>query len=133
MAFPCKIIGFCCEKAIHRAEEMTGGEKRRAESPVRLSILPCSSKADMLALIKAFESGAEGVFVLGCREDDCSLVDGCRRAGKLVNYTKRLLDEIGIGGERLEMFHLGTSGCESVEQAVGTILRRIGAPEIKDA
>jgi coenzyme F420-reducing hydrogenase delta subunit len=87
----------------------------------------------MLALIKAFESGAEGVFVLGCREDDCSLVDGCRRAGKLVNYTKRLLDEIGIGGERLEMFHLGTSGCESVEQAVGTILRRIGAPEIKDA
>lgn len=131
MTIPYTIIGFCCEKAIHRAEEMAGGEKRRAESPVRLSILPCSSKVDMLGLMKAFESGADGVFVLGCREDDCSLVDGCRRAGKLVNYTKRLLDEIGIGGVRLEIFHLGTPGCECMEQAVGTMVSKIEALEVK--
>ncbi|MDQ7838903.1 MAG: hydrogenase iron-sulfur subunit [Thermodesulfobacteriota bacterium] len=131
MTPPCKIIGFCCEHALNKEKELTGKDWLQSQSTVKVSVLPCSSKADMLALIKAFESGADGVFVLGCREDDCSLVDGCRRAGKLVNYTKRLLDEIGIGGERLEIFHLETPGCECMEQAVGTMVSRIEALEVK--
>ncbi|MDI6789064.1 MAG: hydrogenase iron-sulfur subunit [Thermodesulfobacteriota bacterium] len=131
MAPPCKIIGFCCEHALNEEKELTGKDWLQSQSTVKVSVSPCSSKADMLALMKAFESGVDGVFVLGCATDDCSLVDGCRRAGKLVNYTKRLLDEISLGGERLEMFHLGTPGCECMEQAVGTMIRRIEALEVK--
>ncbi|MEW6327562.1 MAG: hydrogenase iron-sulfur subunit [Thermodesulfobacteriota bacterium] len=118
---PCKIIGFCCEHALNKEKESTGKDWLQSQSTVKVSVLPCSSKADMLALVKAFESGADGVFVLGCADEDCSMVDGCRRAAKVVNYTRKLLDEIGIGSHRLEMFQLGTPQCLNVEQAIEAI------------
>ena len=40
---------------------------------------------------------------------DCHFLEGNLRAQERVAYVKTLLDEIGLGGERLEMFHIGAS------------------------
>jgi len=60
-------------------------------------------------MMKAFQRGADGAYVVGCLEGECHFLTGNLRAKKRVVYTKKLLDEIGIGGERLEMYNIAAS------------------------
>lgn len=78
-------------------------------SNIRIVELPCSGTIDHRVLLETFEDGADGVFVAGCMEGDCHYLKGNYRAKKRVNAVKRILDEIGIGGERLEMYNLSSS------------------------
>lgn len=103
-----RILGFCCQNAIAGEEDLAGEGRMSFEPTVKIVQIPCSSKVDTLPIIKAFEAGADGIFVLGCPDAHCHLLDGNLRARKVVNYTKGLLEEIGMEGNRLEMFQLGT-------------------------
>jgi len=40
---------------------------------------------------------------------DCHFLEGNLRAKERVEYTKDLLEEVGLGSERLEMYHIGAS------------------------
>ncbi len=60
-------------------------------------------------LLKAIENGADGVCVVGCLEGDCHFLTGNLKAKKRVEYAKRLLDETGIGGGRVEMYNLSAA------------------------
>ncbi len=42
-------------------------------------------------------------------EGECHYLTGNLRARKRVEYTKKILDEIGIGGERLEMYNMSAA------------------------
>jgi F420-non-reducing hydrogenase iron-sulfur subunit len=56
--------------------------------------------------MKAFEKGADGVFVAGCLEGDCHFQSGNLRAKKRVGYVKKLLASIGVAGDRIAMYNL---------------------------
>ena len=83
----------------------------RLSYPTNIKIikLPCTGKIDVLYLLKAFQNGADGVYVAGCMEGDCHYLTGNLRARKRVEYAKKILDEIGIGGERLEMYNMSAA------------------------
>ena len=69
-------------------------------------MLPCSGRVEELMILKAFEKGADGVMVVGCLEGDCHYMSGNLRARARVARTAGILDQIGIGGERVGMFNL---------------------------
>jgi len=73
---------------------------------VKIVQVPCTGKVDVLYLLKSFQSGADGVYVAGCMEGDCHYLAGNLRARKRVEYAKKILDEIGIGGDRLSMYNM---------------------------
>jgi F420-non-reducing hydrogenase iron-sulfur subunit len=73
---------------------------------VKIVQVPCTGKVDVLYLLKSFQAGADGVYVAGCMEGDCHYLTGNLRARKRVEYAKKILDEIGIGGDRLEMVNM---------------------------
>jgi len=85
---------------------------------VREIALPCTGRLQPEQLLKAFESGADAVCVVTCAEDDCRYLEGSLRAERRVGYVRDLLDEIGLGGERLLFFHAG-----GLPQAVATLRR----------
>ena len=66
----------------------------RLSYPTNIKIvkLPCTGKIDVLYLLKAFEDGADGVFVAGCMEGDCHYLTGNLRARKRVDYVKKIKD-----------------------------------------
>jgi coenzyme F420-reducing hydrogenase delta subunit len=64
---------------------------------------------DAIHLLRAIEDGADGVYVAGCMEGECHFVEGNFRARKRVNYVKKILEEIGIEPERVEMFNLSSA------------------------
>jgi len=78
-------------------------------SNVKIVKLPCTGRVDIMMILKAFESGVDGVYVAGCLEGECHFLKGNLRAKKRVQYVKGLLDETGIDGSRLEMFNIAAS------------------------
>jgi coenzyme F420-reducing hydrogenase delta subunit len=103
------IVAFCCHYCSYAAADLAGTMRLQYPSNVRIIRLPCTGKVDVLYILKAFEDGADGVFVAGCEEGSCHFLNGNYRAKQKVKHTKKLLDEIGLGGERLEMFNLSAA------------------------
>lgn len=104
-----KIIAFCCYFCAYSAADLAGSLRLQYPPTVRMIEQPCSGKVDIRLLLQAFEDGADGVYVAGCMEGDCHFLKGNIRAKKRVNAAKKILDKVGIGGERLEMFNLSAS------------------------
>jgi coenzyme F420-reducing hydrogenase delta subunit len=73
---------------------------------VTLNRLACTGKLQVSSLLKAFENGADGVFVVGCPKDKCHNIMGSQRAAKRVQAVKKALAELDVEPERLEMYHL---------------------------
>lgn len=73
---------------------------------IRIIKVPCTGRVAIIHLLKAFEKGADGVFVAGCLEGDCHYQSGNLRAKKRVAYARRLLASIGVDPERLAMYNL---------------------------
>lgn len=69
-------------------------------------MLPCTGRIEESLLLKAFESGADGVMVIGCLEGDCHYVSGNIRARERVKRVYNILDQIKIGPERIRMYNL---------------------------
>ncbi len=93
---------------------------------VRIIRVPCTGKVDVIHLLTAFEAGADGVFVVGCMEGDCHYLEGNLYAKKRVQRVKGILDKVGLGGGRLEMYNLsaGMGGrfAEIVREMTGKIM-----------
>jgi len=76
---------------------------------VKVVKVPCTGRVDIIHVLKAFENGADGVYLAGCLEGECHYLAGNLRAKKRVGYLKTLLGEAGIGGDRVEMYNLSSA------------------------
>lgn len=74
----------------------------------RIIRVPCTGKVDVIHILRAFEKGADGVFVVGCMEGECHYNSGNFRAKKRVAQVAALLEKIGIEGERAQMYNLSS-------------------------
>jgi coenzyme F420-reducing hydrogenase delta subunit len=107
--FEPKIVAFCCTYCAFAAADLAGSMRIQYSPNVRIVKLVCTGKVDPLFILKAFEDGADGVFVAGCMEGECHFLEGNIRAKKKVTYAKRLLEEVGINPDRAEMFNLSSA------------------------
>ncbi|MCL6449887.1 MAG: hydrogenase iron-sulfur subunit [Acetobacteraceae bacterium] len=133
--FEPKIVAFSCYYCAYAAADVAGSMRLEYPAAVRVVELPCSGKIDPVLLLRAFEEGADGVYVAGCLEGDCHFQRGNLRAKKRVARVKALLDEIGLGGDRLEMFNLsGSMGPRFAEIAreMTERVRRLGPSPIRE-
>jgi len=69
-------------------------------------MLPCTGRIEETLILQAFEGGADGVMVVGCLEGDCHYLSGNLRARARVERVAKILESIGIGGERVRMYNL---------------------------
>ncbi len=64
----------------------------------------CTGRIDLAFVLRAFAKGADGVFIAGCRLNECNYVtQGNFYALSMVGLTQRLLEEIGVRPERLRI------------------------------
>jgi coenzyme F420-reducing hydrogenase delta subunit len=57
----------------------------------------------VLHILKAFQSGADGVIITGCLIGDCHYIDGNVKAKERVDVMKKSLQSQGINPKRLEI------------------------------
>lgn len=60
-----QIIAYCCEYCAYAAADLAGGLRIQYPPSVRVVMLPCTGKLDVLMALKAFEDGADGVMTAG--------------------------------------------------------------------
>jgi coenzyme F420-reducing hydrogenase delta subunit len=93
------IYVFCCATSFDQAQ--LARDLSRTGNTIKIIPLPCSGKLDILYVIKAFETGADGVAVMMCKEGECRYLEGNIRARKRVEAVEELLKEAGMGGGRV--------------------------------
>jgi F420-non-reducing hydrogenase iron-sulfur subunit len=63
--------------------------------------LPCSGRIEPLHFLRAFEAGADLVYLITCPKKVCRYQQGNIRAEKRITYAQKLIREIGLDPERL--------------------------------
>ena len=107
-----KIYVFYCSSSIDPLELERGCREFNHE--LKTIPLPCSGKVDILYLTKAFESGADGVAIVTCKQGECRYVEGNLRAKKRAEAIDTLLDEVGLGKGRMAVIQIGDGGIKQV-------------------
>jgi F420-non-reducing hydrogenase iron-sulfur subunit len=94
----------------------------REEEGVEYTVisLPCSGKADLLYLLKAFETGADGLALVTCPKNECHHLEGNLRAPKRAEEANRLLEEAGMGPGRVTVLQMNGKG-------IGEIVDKLAA------
>lgn len=128
------IVAFCCHYCAYTAADMAGSLRLTYPPNIKIIRVPCSGKVDVIHLIQAIEGGADGAYVAGCLEGDCHFKSGNAKAARRVAYAKRLLADIGIEPERIEMMMMsagmGERFAATAEEFTARI-RRLGPNPIK--
>jgi F420-non-reducing hydrogenase iron-sulfur subunit len=118
---PVKAYVFHCSNHLE-AESFVGLDRELEGDTVKTISLPCSGKVDVPYLIKALETGADGVVIVTCRKNECRHLEGNLRASKRAEAVESLLEEIGLGSGHVAVIECANGGAE---QALGEIKRFI--------
>jgi coenzyme F420-reducing hydrogenase delta subunit len=62
---PINIITYACEHCAYAAADLAGGLRMQYPPAVKIVLLPCTGKLDVLMVLHAFERGVDGVMVAG--------------------------------------------------------------------
>ncbi len=104
-----KVLGFLCQWCSYSGADLAGAMRLQYPPEIRIIMVPCTGRIDILHLLQAFEAGADTVFVSGCHEGDCHYLTGNYHARKRVERLKEILQGGGLEPERVEMFYVSAS------------------------
>lgn len=107
--FEPKIVAYCCTYCAYTAGDLAGSMRLEYAPNIRVVKVPCSGTINPIVLLRAFEDGADAVYVAGCAVGDCHFLRGNLQAMRTVDFVKTLLEEIGLEPQRLEFFHIPAS------------------------
>lgn len=65
MSFEPKLVGFLCNWCSYAGADLAGTSRRKYAPNLRVIRVMCSGRVEPAFILKAFEQGADGVFVCG--------------------------------------------------------------------
>lgn len=123
--FDPELTAFTCIYCGSMAADTAGALRLTYPATVKLFRFPCTGKVDVEYILKAFEEGADGVYVVACPIGNCHHVHGNVRATHRLAYARKLLEEVGIEGERLGIFYMSGSQAHAYANAAEQMTARI--------
>ncbi len=126
------IIGFCCQYGLFGTGALAS-LWRGGKAGIWIVPVLCVAKLEGEHILRAFEMGAEGVFIAGCGEQ-CSRENTAFWVLQRVERIRRALSQIGLEPERLQTFNLRAAEgdtAEALDNFTGQIGRLCLASVIK--
>ena len=130
------IIGFCCQYGLFGTGTLAS-LWRVAKAGIWVIPVLCVAKVEADHLLRAFEMGAEGVFIAGCGEQ-CARESTTSQVSHQVQKERKVLVEIGLEPNRLQTDVPTSTGEDPaewldgfVEQIGGLYLTSIIMQEVK--
>ena len=120
-----EILAFCCNYCAYAAADLAGSRRMQYPSNVRVVHVPCTGKIELEQILAAFEKGVDGVLVAGCLEGGCHFLEGNLRARRRTDQLRDMLDEIGVGRERLRMVNLSAAMAPTFVERVSEIVQTV--------
>lgn len=126
---PPLVIGFCCQYGLYGTGAL-GGFWRRGKAGVWIVPVLCVAKVEAQHILRAFEMGAEGVFMAGCGEM-CAREKTAFWVDQQVQKVRKVLSQLGLGAERLQSF-LPAPGDADPTVALDQFTERIAALRLQE-
>jgi F420-non-reducing hydrogenase iron-sulfur subunit len=123
--FEPELTAFTCIYCGSMAADTAGALRLNYPANVKLFRFPCTGKVDVEYILKAFEEGADGVYVVACSIGNCHHVHGNVRATRRLEYARQLLETVGLEGERLGIFYMSGSQAHAFANAAIQMTERI--------
>ncbi|MHB1414532.1 MAG: hydrogenase iron-sulfur subunit [Chloroflexota bacterium] len=127
--FTPNVLAFCCLYCAYAAADVAGSLRLGYPESVRVVRVPCAGRVEPLHILKAFESGVDGVLVIGCLDGQCHFREGNQKAQLTVRRMRTLLADLGLGEDRLEFHNVGAAmGQQFADIVTGAVnrLQRLG-------
>jgi coenzyme F420-reducing hydrogenase delta subunit len=117
---------FYCANSV-TAAELQDLQTRLDVDGLRTLSLPCSGKATIPYLLKAFEKGADGVVLCTCPASQCKQLEGNLRASRRAEAVERLLEEIGLGKGRVVVVTKEPGQSEQLVETIQQLQAQLGS------
>lgn len=124
---PLRVAFFYCRHQAGGANRLLRELPAAAEMEIRQVALPCSGKLEVFHLLQALESGSAGAALFACPEEKCRFLVGSTRAKGRIRQARKLLEEIGLGGDRVERFVLEEPAPREVLDSLRDWVERVKA------
>jgi F420-non-reducing hydrogenase iron-sulfur subunit len=96
-----RIVMFACNWCSYAGADLAGVSRLQYPPTQRIIRVMCSGRITPAFILDALTSGADGVIVSGCHFEDCHYISGSRKAEKVIEETKELMDLLGMDKRRL--------------------------------
>jgi F420-non-reducing hydrogenase iron-sulfur subunit len=123
--FEPQLTAFGCIYCASMAGDTAGALQLSYPANVKLFRFPCTGKVDVEYILRAFEEGADGVYVVACPIGNCHHLHGNVRATKRLTYAQKKLEEVGIEGERLGIYYMSGSQAHAFAFAAEQMTERV--------
>ena len=98
-----RIVGFLCNWCAYQGADLAGTSRMAYAPNVRIVRVMCTGRIDPTFVLKAFNSGADGVIIAGCHPGDCHYSEGNYKTTRRIAFLRKLLAQMGIDGERFRL------------------------------
>jgi F420-non-reducing hydrogenase iron-sulfur subunit len=87
----------------------------------------CSARVEPAFILKAFQSGADGVLVLGCHPGDCHYTEGNYKTMRRIPLLKKMLAQMGIEDDRVRLDWVSASEGERFASVINEMTEKVRA------
>ena len=120
-----RIIVFACNWCSYAAIDLAGTSRMKYPANTRVIRSPCSGRIDSQLVLEAFKQGADGVLLAGCHPGDCQYVVGNIKALRRYKLLARMLNDLGIEGERFRLEWISASEADKFVRVVKEMVEAI--------
>ncbi len=130
------IIAFCCQRSAARAWDVATNTSQEMPRGLRVVEVPCGGSISLDHVFTAFKSGADGVLVLTCHEDNCYSEQGNIYAKRRIENISDMLSQMGFEKERLMMGTLASNMGREFAETINIFedrIKALGPSKIKNS
>jgi coenzyme F420-reducing hydrogenase delta subunit len=106
---------------------MAGVSRLQYSTDIRLIRVMCSGRVDLEFILRAFSNGTDGVFIGGCRLDECNYIThGNYDALSNVLLFKKIMTHMGLNPERLKIEFMSSGDGILLAEMINDYCKKVG-------
>lgn len=121
------IVGFLCNWCSYRAADLAGTARMHYAPTMRPIRVMCTARVEPEFVLKALREGADGVMIAGCHPGECHYVEGNIKALRRFTLLKRVLQQLGVEEERVQLVWAAASEGKQLAEAVDMMTEQLRA------
>ena len=86
-----RIVAFCCQYCAYAAADLAGSMRLQYDPNIRIVLVPCTGRVDVIHLLRAIEDGADGVFLAGLAHYPKPLDETIAQADAAASHAAQIL------------------------------------------
>lgn len=122
-----RIVAFVCNWCTYSGMDLAGTSRMKYAPGVQVIRVPCAGRMNAKFILRAFEQGADAVWVSGCHPGDCHYSEGNYHARRRFAVFKDLLELFGVDPARMKFTWISAAEGRKWADAVTEYVEKIRA------